>query len=465
MSASPPSRYGRDLTVGSLPRQMIAFALPMLASVVLLMAYSFVNAIWVGRYLGKTALAAVTISFPIFMVLVALGGGLTLAANILVAQHVGAGRRGGLGRIVDTSVVLTGSVALVFFVIGEVFAESLMRLMQTPPDVLAPATSYMRIFMLSQPFGFGMFLMRNLLQGLGDSTTPLYVQSGSIGLNIVLDPVLMFGWLGLPRLGLQGTAWASTIAQAAALIVLLLYLHRQHNPVAPRWRRLQVHLPTLWTLLRIGVPASVQQSLVSIAMLCVIGLVNGFGVTAIAAFGAATRLEQLVLVPAMVFGLAISTVSGQNLGANKLHRVHGTFRWGIVLSGSATVLASAITLLAPQLLLKMFITDAEVIREGMTYLQVVAPFYVFLALMFVGNGIINGAGDTLATTMIAVISQLVVRIPLAVLLIRVLHSVTGVWIAIAVSFVISMLASFAYYRSGRWQRARVAAAPAVTQGD
>lgn len=437
----------------------------MLAGVILFMAYSFVNAIWVGQYLGKAALAAVTVSLPIFLLIISLGNGVTFAANILVAQSMGACQYADIRRLANTSFVLIGFLGIGLLIIGEISAEPILRLLQTPPAVLEDATAYMRIFLLAQPFLFGMFLMRSLLQGIGDSTTPLYVQVASVGLNVILDPVLMFGWLGAPRLGLQGAAWASVIAEVTALLVMLAYLHRQRNPVSPEWTRLQVHLPTIWTLIRIGIPASVQQALVSIATLCVVGLVNGFGETAIAAFGAATRLEQLVLVPAMVFGLAISTLAGQNIGANKPQRVREILRWGSLLGGGMTALVSLVTLAVPNELLRIFIHDTAVLHMGVIYLRIVTPFYLCFAVMSVYNGIINGAGDTLATTLISVGSQLVVRVPLAMVLIHLLHNIAGIWIAIAFSFIVSMLASIAYYGSGRWKRLNLSSSfPVETQG-
>ncbi|HEY3416456.1 MAG TPA: MATE family efflux transporter [Armatimonadota bacterium] len=454
-------QHGRDLTVGSIPRQLVAFALPMLAGVMLFMAYSFVNAIWVGQYLGKAALAAVTVSLPIFLLIVSLGNGLTVAANILVAQHMGARRYDAIPRVVNTSVILIGGVGIALFVLGEIGTEPILRLLQTPDAVMHAATGYMRVFLLAQPFIFGMFLIRSLLQGIGDSTPPLYVQVASVGFNVILDPVLMFGWLGAPRLGLQGAAWASVIAEVTALLVMLAYLHRQRNPVSPDWKRLRVHLPTIWTLIRIGIPASVQQALVSIATLCVVGLVNGFGETAIAAFGAATRLEQLILVPAMVFGLAISTLAGQNIGANKPQRVREILLWGSLLSGVITALVSLVTLTVPKELLRIFIHDAAVIHLGVIYLRIVTPFYLCFAVMSVYNGIINGAGDTLATTLISVGSQLVLRVPLAMALIHILHNITGIWIAIAFSFIVSMLASIAYYGSCRWKHPNLPSSPPV----
>ena len=443
--------HGRDLTVGSIPRHMVTFSLPMLAGSALQTAYSFVNAIWVGQFLGKTALAAVTVSFPVVFVIIAVGAGLTMATNILAAQYFGARDLPRVRKLADSSTVLIGTLSLVFLAVGELFAQDILRAMQTPPEVIAPAVSYMRIFMLSLPFGFGLFLLRSMLQGIGDTKTPLYFQAASLLVNVVLDPLLMFGWLGFPRLGLVGTAWAANIAQGGALLALYIYLRRKHNPVAPNLGRLSVDFSTMWTTIRIGVPSAVQQSLVSIGIVFVTGIVNSFGENATAAFGAASRIDQLAFLPAMTFSMAASTLTGQNLGANKPHRVREVFIWGCMFSVGITLCASLLAVSIPRLLLRIFINDPAVLDLGVSYLHIVGACYFFFAVMFVSNGIINGAGYTLVTTIFSLITLWVVRVPLAYYLSHRWHSVTGVWVAISVSFGVAMTVSLAYYLSGRWK--------------
>jgi len=162
------------MTTGSIPRLMIAFTLPMLAGTLLQTAYSFINAIWVGQYLGKTALAAVTVSFPVLFALIPLGAGLTMATNILVSQHYGARNMGDVRKVVDSSTILIMLISLLIVGLGELLAPLIIRAMDTPPDVLPLAVGYLRIFFLAMPFAFGLFLARNAMQGIGDSTTPLY---------------------------------------------------------------------------------------------------------------------------------------------------------------------------------------------------------------------------------------------------------------------------------------------------
>ncbi len=451
-STHSSARFGHDLTQGSIPRHLVTFSLPMLAGNLIQTAYSIINAVWVGKGLGKRELAAVTVSFPVVFVLLAVAGGLTMATGILVAQYAGARNWARLKVVVQTSVALAIGISAVLLPVGELLTPLILSRMQTPPGVLPEAISYMRIFLLSMPFGFGTFLVVSMLRGVGDSKTPLYFQAGSLLLTAIFDPILMFGWLGFPRLGLNGTAVASVSAQALGVVALFLYLHHKDHVVAPNWRKLRADWPTAWLLLKIGFPSAVQQSFISIGMLFVTGFVNAFGENATAAFGAALRIDQIAFLPAMTFSMAVATLVGQNIGAGRLNRVPEVFRWGIALSGGVTLPLMALMLLAPHLLLRMFVDDAQVMRIGISYLRIIGASYIFMAVLFVGNGVLNGAGHTLATTLIALVSLWVVRVPLAAYLTARMGRVEGVWWAMAASSVASMLVSMGCYYAGLWKR-------------
>ncbi|MHB9134197.1 MAG: MATE family efflux transporter [Armatimonadota bacterium] len=448
-------RHGRDLTVGSIPRHLVAFSLPMLAGSALQTAYSFINAIWVGQQLGVSAMAAVTVSFPVVFVLMALGGGLTMATNILIAQYFGARDMAQVRKVVNNSVLLVLGVSVLLVIIGEIFAWQIIRVMNTPPEVIESAARYLQIFLIALPFAFGVFLISSMLRGIGDSTTPLYFQTASVALAVILDPVLMFGWLGFPRLGLNGTAWATVITQAGAVVAVFIYMQRRRSPVSPSWTRLNLDWHIMWKTVKIGMPAAIQQSLVSVGMIFVVGMVNGFGKNATAAFGAAMRIDQLAFMPSMTMSMAVSTLAGQNIGAGKMHRVKEIFRWGVLISAGITAVASVLAVTVPHWLLRIFVHDPEVIGLGVEYLRIVGVGYLFFAVMFVSNGIINGAGHTLVTTIISLVSLWVFRVPIAYYLSAHLHNVRGVWYAILISFAAALAVSLIYYYSGRWQQSMV----------
>lgn len=466
MAAEEPqdhSKHGRDLTVGSIPRHLVAFSLPMLAGSTLQTAYSVINAIWVGKGLGKAELAAVTVSFPVFFFLMAVAGGLTMAANILSAQSYGAKDFDQLRRVVRNSVVLTIGIGIACVAFGHFTAEWILERMNTPSTVLPMAASYLQVFLLSIPFMFGLFLMASLLRGTGDSTTPLYFQAAGVALTIILDPVLMFGWLGFPRLGLNGTAVATIISNIGTMVALLAYLQRKRHLVAPDWRHLGLDWWMSKLTLKIGIPSMVQQGLVSVGMLVVVGLVNAYGENGAAAFGAAMRIDQIAFMPAMTIGMAVSTLAGQNIGARQFGRVKEVFKWGLIIGCGITALGSLLVVGLPRVLLLAFLNDPAVIPIGVSYLRIVGGAYVLFALMFVSNGVINGAGHTLVTTFITLLGLWGVRVPLAYYLSNTTHRIEGIWWGMVAGFSVGAVLSFAYYLSGRWKRPIVRKTPVATE--
>jgi putative MATE family efflux protein len=450
----PPSlaRFGRDLTTGSIPRHLVVFSLPMLIGSAFQTAYAFINRIWVGQYLGETAMAAVTQIFPVVFLLMAIAAGMTLATNILISHHYGARDLPAVRRVVRSSTFLVGALSVGLTAAGEFLAPFILHCMGTSAEVFPLAVNYLRIFLLSMPMGFGLFLSRNMLQAIGDSLTPLYFLAGSVALNAMLDPVLMFGWAGAPALGLDGTAWATVFSQAVALAALAIWLKWRGSPVAMSIGRGSLAGSTAWTTIKIGAPSALQQMIVSLGMFFVARFVNAFGDTSAAAWGAAMAIDQWAFLPAMTFSLAISTLAGQNIGAGRHSRIREIFLWGCLLSGGATLVISAVAVAVPSLLVRIFTPDAAVIEAGTRYLRIVGPCYIFFAIMFVSNGIINGSGHTLVITAISLLSQWGVRVPVAWWLSGRLGSVEGVWYAVGASFGVSMVASLAYYFSGGWHR-------------
>ncbi len=454
--------HGRDLTFGSVPRHLVYFSMPMMLGNLIQAAYSFVNAVWVGKGLGEAEMGAITVTGATMFALLALALGITVGAGILAAQFVGARDTDGLRRVVQTSTALQAVAGVVVIVIGEWLAGPMLRWMDTPADVLPLAVSYTRWLLVVTPFLFGTFLIGSLLRAVGDSKTPLYFQAGGLLLTVALDPVLMFGWLGCPRLGLNGTAIANIITQAASMFALYAWLHRRGNVTAPDWRRLTMDRPTLWLILKVGLPAAMQQGLAAFGFLFITGIVNAYGASATAAFGAAMRIDQVALLPAMGFGVAVSMMAGQNIGAKKFDRVREVFRWGLVISGGVTLVGTVLVLAVPGLLLRSFLNDPEAIRIGTTYLRIIGACYMLFAVWFVSGGIINGAGRTMVTTLVTVLALWVVRVPLALALSHHFHRIEAVWVSSAVAFTVGTLASLAYYYSGRWKKSVIASESTTT---
>lgn len=443
---------GRDLTTGSIPRHLVAFAWPMLMGNLLQTAYSLVNAIWVGKGLGVDAMAAITVSMPVFFILMAMAIGLTMASGILVSHACGAKDTPQLKLIIHNSIILTVIISAICVVIGHFAASPMLTSIHTDADVLPMAISYLRMFIWTIPFMFGMFLISSLLRGTGDSTTPLIFQGVSLLLTGILDPVLMFGWLGFPKMGLNGTAVATIFSQAAALMALMIYIKRKNHIISPELKRFKIDIPTSLVTMQIGIPSMIQQALISFGMFVITGIVNNFGKDGAAAYGVAMRIDQLAFMPSMAIGMAASTLTGQNIGARLFSRVGEVFKWAMIIGCGITAVASAFALLYPQWLLHLFINDKNVINIGVNYLRIVGVGYILFAIMFVANGVINGAGHTFITTLISLIGIWAIRFPLAEYLSMKMNRIEGIWYGVVIGFLVGTILSLMYYVSGRWKK-------------
>ena len=447
--------YGADLTEGSILRHLVKFSIPMLFGNALQVGYIMINALWVGRGLGPQALAALTVSFSVYFVLIAVAAGLTLATSILVSQAYGAKDMEQLKRVVNNSVVLIGGISIVCLIAGFFLSDELLALMNTPAELISTAENYLHILMLATPFLFGMFLAASLLRGTGDAVTPLYFQGGAIVMIAILDPLLMFGWLGFPRLGVYGTAVATTAAHIIMLGALLFYLKITNHIASPDWWHLRMDTATSLLTLKIGIPSMLQQALVAAGMVAVVGLVNKFGSNGTAAYGITLRMDQFAMMPGSTIGMGVSVIAGQNIGAQRFDRVKSLFWTGLILSLSLTLAASAAALVMPKVLMGFFVTDPEVIAIGAMYLRILAVGYLLFAVTYVSNGIINGSGHTLVTTIIILISLWLIRIPLATYLVAVTGKIEAIWLSIVISFAVLTLTSVIFYAKGGWQRSLI----------
>lgn len=447
-------QFGKDFTIGSIPRHLLYFSIPMLLGNLIQIGHSIINTIWVGHLVGEDAVGAIGVSFPIFFILIGFAMGISMATTILVSQYYGAKDFFMVKRVVNNSFSLSLILGMGLTLTSILWRDNLLRFMETPPENFSLASSYLKINLTGFILLYIAILISSILRGIGDTVTPLAFMAIGIGMNALLDPFLIGGFGPFPRLGLNGAAYATLISQIIAMGISLIYLNWKSHLVAFNPKSLILNKALTSLLFKIGLPTIVQQSLISLGNLFVLSFVNAFGSAATNAFGAVGRVDMLAFMPGMSMSMAVSAITGQNLGANQPQRVKEIFRWGILMTSFITILISIFAVFFSKIILRMFGlgNDTEVMRIGMRYLQIVGSSYIFLAILFVANGIINGAGHTLMTMIITLLSLWIVRVPGSWLLSKTTLGVTGIWISIALSFVVTMGASLTYYFSGRWKK-------------
>ncbi|MGI5858781.1 MAG: MATE family efflux transporter [Tepidanaerobacteraceae bacterium] len=447
------NQHSIDFTQGSIPRHLINFTIPLFLGNLLQTFYNTVDTIWVGKFVGPQALAAVSVSFPIIFILISLATGITMATTVLVGQYKGAGDDEMVKKVINNTVILLVIASAVMTTVGIVLHKPILKLMNTPDEIMQAAAGYLNIIFAGLIFTFGYNGISAVLRGLGDSNTPLLFLFYTTIINIILDPILIFGIGPAPKMGVSGAALATVISQAISVFLAIRHLNRMSNIFTIKFKDIKYDSYLTKQIIKIGLPAGMQQTVVALGATVVMSIVNTFGETIIASFGAAKKIDSFSFMPSMSIGLATSSLTAQNIGAGKFERVKEVARWSAIMAITISVIVTAVVISFPKALLSMFTSDPDILREGAVILRILAIYYVPFALMWVFSGIIRGAGDTLITMLISILSLWGIRLPLALYLSKytTLGS-KGIWIAMVISTNITLIMNIIYFVKGRWRR-------------
>lgn len=439
----------RDLTIGKESKQIILFALPILAGSIFQQLYNVVDSIIVGNIIGTEALAAVGASFPVLFVLISLLLGISSGITVVVSQYFGAKQYDNVVKAINTFYVFIFSASILMSGLGIYFSRDIFIALKLPLEIIDQAVDYLQIYLAGMIFMFGFYGTNAVLRGMGDSRTPLYFTIFSTLLNIALDLifVMVFEW------GIKGVAYASVIAQAIAFLGITIYINKGDSLIHFSRKNLAFDWKIFLQSLRIGLPTGLQQSFVALGMIAIMRIVNDFGTETIAGFTAASRLDAFASMPAMAFSTALATFVGQNIGANKIERVRRGFYVTLLISSSFSVVVSFIMYFFGTEIIGVFTNDQMVIEVGYSYLVIVSSFYVIFSAMFTIHGLLRGAGDTIVIMFITLFALWVLRIPLSYYLSLPSMGLgsDGIWWGIPIGWAFGMSASFLYYKTGRWK--------------
>ena len=448
----------RSLTEGSISRGMVHFALPILYANVLQSLNASVNSIWVGRYLGEAALTATSNANVVMFLLIGLAFGIAMAATILIAQRIGANDIPGARHAVGTSATFFAAISLVMAVAGLTLSPAILAAMKTPPQSLPLAIAYMRVIFCALPPLYMYAFVMGVLRAAGDSKTPFYFMVLSVGLDISLNPVFIFGLGPVPRLGIAGSAFATFIAQTVSLAAMVRHLYRRRHLLCLHGedvRLLKVDWHLAAALVRKGVPMSGQMLVMSLSGLLMISLVNRFGVDTTAAFGAALQIWNYIQMPAFAVGQAVSAMAAQNVGARKWERVNRIAATGVAFSIAITgSVVLAIELLGSRAFSPFLPAGSAALAIGAHLNHIATPSYMFFAVAMVLFATVRSTGAVMFPLAIMTVALLLVRFPLAdALLPR--YRADAIWWSFPVSSALAALLAALYYRLGGWRSARM----------
>lgn len=434
------------------------FALPILYANVLQSLNASVNSIWVGRFLGEAALTATANANVVMFLLIGVAFGIAMAATILVGQRIGANDIRGARHTVGTSATFFAATSVVMAIAGLTLSPAILAGMRTPAQSLPLAIAYMRVIFCALPSVYMYAFVMAVLRAAGDSKTPFYFMLLSVGLDITLNPVFIFGLGPAPRLGIAGSALATLIAQTVSLTAMVHHLYRRRHLLCLRGEELKF-LRVDWqlaaTLVRKGLPMGGQILVISLSGLLMISLVNRFGVDTSAAFGAALQIWNYIQMPAFAVGQAVSAMAAQNVGAGKWDRINRIAASGvgfaIVITGSVI---AALELLGPRAFSPFLPAGSMGLTIGAHLNHIATPSYMFFAIAMVLFAAVRSTGAVMLPLAIMTVSLLLVRFPLADAFLS-HYRADAIWWSFPISSGLAAVLALIYYRLGTWRAARM----------
>jgi len=445
-------RQPTDLTSGPITRSLLQLAWPVMLSNLFQTLYNFADRLWLGRW-GTVGIAAVQLSFPLVFLTISVASGITVAGMALIAQYTGANREREANLAAGQVLAFSAALAVLLAVVGVFVARPVISLMSPDPALVGAATGYLQIIFLGAPLIFATFLFAALLNGTGDTVTPMILMGVSVIANIVLDPFFIFGWGPFPAWGVRGAAVATVLSRglvALAGFYLLfsgkLGIHIRFSDLRPRWKLIR-------QIASIGSMSSIGQTGTALGFTILNGALASLGTAVINAFGIGTAFISIVLMPAMGLGQATAAMVGQNLGADKPKRAQRAAWDGMLIASLILVAAAAVVIPFREHLIRFFMDDPEVLEIGVRMLLLVGFAFPFMGVFQVVIGVYQGSGHTAYSMFFGLFRLWGLRIPLIYLLAYILSwGANGVWWAMFWSNLGAALVCIGCFLTGNWMK-------------
>ena len=445
-----------NLTEGSVLKSLMTLSIPIISANILNTAYQLTDTFWVGR-LGVDAVAAVSISFPLLFLLIALGSGLSISGTILVAQYKGKNDQGSTDHIAGQTIIMVLLVSLVLSVVGYIFAPAIIKSMGTNEAVFVDAVAYLKVSLIGIVFLFFFSVFQALMRGAGEVKTPMYIILGTVILNFILDPLFIFGYGFIPATGVAGAAWASIGTQALSAIIAMFMLFGKKYHIKLHLKDLKPDFDVIKKLFKLGFPASIEQTTRALGLTIMIFLVSSFGTVAIAAYGIGLRILSFIIIPALGLSMATATLVGQNIGAGKIERAERITKISALLGFVTLTLVGIIIFIFARQISAVFIPgEIETIQSSTLFIKIVALTFGLICVQQVLSGAFIGSGNTFISMILSIVSLWVLRFPLAYFLSH--HTKlaeVGIWIAFPITNIVGVIIAMLWFAKGTWKEKNI----------
>lgn len=440
----------RDLTEGSVTKLLLVFAFPILLSNLLQTFYNMVDMVVIGQFVGKSGLSAVSIGGDMLHFLTFLAMGVSNAGQVILSQYIGAGNRERVKGTIGTMFTMTLICALVLMAVCLIFIDPILSVLNTPPEAFPYAKDYTLTCVWGLIFIYGYNLVSSILRGMGDSQRPFLFIAVATVTNLILDLVFVAG-LGM---GPFGAALATVIGQGVSFIWAIIYLYHRREAFGFDFRpeSFKPDREVLPKLIKLGLPMCLQSAAINLSMMVVSSFVNSYGVIASAVTGVGNKLGSITAVVTNALSTAGSSMVGQNIGAEKYHRVPKIIGVSLIIDLIFAALLSFVTIVFPRSIFGLFNSDPEVLDMAMTYIPVAVLLYVGFALRSPFFALINGSGNAKLNLVVGLLDGVICRIGLALLLGLALDmGIMGFWLGNAFAGYMPFLIGGVYFLTGKWK--------------
>ena len=440
---------GYGIIDGVIWKQLLIFFFPILLGTFFQQLYNTADAMIVGKYVSKQALAAVGgATGNLINLIVGFFVGLASGATVIISQFYGARQDKQVSRTVHTAMAMAVTAGLFLTAVGVWLSPWMLGLLGTPQDVMEPATIYIRIYFLGMVPSLIYNVGSGILRAVGDSRRPLYFLIVACMTNIVLDVILVVG----ADMGVAGAAWATILSQTVSAVLVVLTLMRTHTACHLEIRRIRFHGDLLGRIVRIGLPMGLQSVMYSISNVIIQASINSFGTDVSAAWSAWGRLDGFFWMVLNAFSISITTFVGQNFGAQKYDRVKKGVRECLAMAFGMAILFSLVMVLFGRPFYGIFTNEPAVIDAGMTILMQIAPYLATYVCIEILSGAVRGAGESLIPTLLTLFGVCILRlvwllvfVPMNRTIERTLFSYPMTWVVTSILFIV-------YYLAGGWMK-------------
>ncbi|MGB9622019.1 MAG: MATE family efflux transporter [Brevinematia bacterium] len=441
----------KDLTKGNPIKTLFIFALPIILSDLIQGIQSLIDLFYVGRLVGTSGIAVISIVMPIIFLLLAILIGIGTSSNILIAQAFGANDKEKLSKVIRNSFSVTLILSSLLTIIGILLSPIILHLLSIPQNIFTSTLIFLNITILSLPLTALENWLMGITRGLGNSKFSLYFAITLLILKFILTPIFIKGLWIISEMGAIGAAVSNIFIAIILLIIFGFYLIKKYEIIRKNIK-LEFEKEIFFKFIGIGLPASLQMIIISLSVTVLMGFISRFGEKTIALFGIGNRIDQFAFLPAMSLGNSMTTLSSQNLSANRQDRVKEFLKWSQIISLILSVIVVIFVNLFAKDIFNFFVKDEELALMGIDYFRIMSIAYIIMGLNFSIQGIIRGAGDTIAIMILKLISMILLRIPIAYLLAFViLKSPNGIWASFPILVFFELIVSYTYYKSELWR--------------